>query len=250
MPMETTIADAASAAAVAAATAITSTLCYDDSRYLSVQAHLLRANDLECSLCYRLLYEPVTTPCGHVFCCSCLERSLDHQDKCPLCKYSLDDYLAERRQFVTVFIDKLIQTYFSVELVERKRQQLEEYKELYGDENQVPIFVCTLALPFIPCPLHIYEPRYRLMLRRAIQSNSKQFGMCMYSERTQHHYTDYGCMLEIRNYQFTRDGRAIVDTVGGRRFKVIKSSTKDGYNVAKVEWIKDTRVNDEQEKRG
>lgn len=88
------------------------------------------------------------------------------------------------------------------------------------------------------------------MLRRAIESGSNEFGMCMYSERTPFHFTEYGCMLEIRNYQFTRDGRAIVATIGGKRFKAVKSSTKDGYHVAQIEWIKDIRVEDPREKEG
>ena len=57
-------------------------------------------------------------------------------------------------------------------------------------------------------------------------------------------------MLEIRTHQFTRDGRAVVATIGGRRFKVLNSSTKDGYTVAQVEWVKDIRVENEQEKAG
>lgn len=38
---------------------------------------------------FRLFYEPVTTPCGHTFCLKCLERCLDHNAKCPLCKDAL-----------------------------------------------------------------------------------------------------------------------------------------------------------------
>lgn len=45
--------------------------------------------DLECVLCYRLLFEPVTTPCGHTFCRQCLNRSLDHTVSCPMCKGNL-----------------------------------------------------------------------------------------------------------------------------------------------------------------
>lgn len=71
--------------------------------------------------------------------------------------------------------------------------------------------------------------------------------MCMYSERTEHRYTEYGCLLKIQNFQFSRDGRAIVHSIGGRRFKVVKSSTKDGYNVAKVEWVKDERATSPQD---
>lgn len=47
----------------------------------------LRALDeFECVLCIKLLYDPVTTPCGHTFCRQCLIRSLDHNNKCPFCR--------------------------------------------------------------------------------------------------------------------------------------------------------------------
>ncbi|CAF0856355.1 unnamed protein product [Brachionus calyciflorus] len=219
-----------------------SVLNFDTSKYVVVNSHLVKPTELECSLCYRLLYKPVTTPCGHSFCCSCLDRSLDHQDKCPLCKHTLADYLAERRQYVTLFLEKLIINFYSNEYEDRKKQYYDDIRELIGDENEIPIFVCTLSMPNIPCPLHIFEPRYKLMLRRAIETGSKQFGMCMYSEKTPYHYTEYGCMLEIKNCQFIRDGRAVVSTIGGRRFKVLSSSTKDGYIVAKVEWVKDVAI--------
>lgn len=42
-------------------------------------------------LVYRLLFEPVTTPCGHTFCLKCLERCLDHAPHCPLCKDKLSE---------------------------------------------------------------------------------------------------------------------------------------------------------------
>ena len=47
------------------------------------------ADEFECSLCFRLLWQPVSTPCGHTFCRTCLNRSLDHTPFCPLCKASL-----------------------------------------------------------------------------------------------------------------------------------------------------------------
>ena len=42
----------------------------------------------------------------------------------------------------------------------------------------LPVFVCTMAYPSLPCPLHIFEPRYRLMVRRCMESGSRRFGMC------------------------------------------------------------------------
>ena len=45
--------------------------------------------------------------------------------------------------------------------------------------KNVPIFVCTMAYPTVPCPLHIFEPCYRLMIRRCIETGTRQFGMCL-----------------------------------------------------------------------
>lgn len=36
-----------------------------------------RSDDFDCTLCLKLLYDPVTTPCGHSFCRSCLFQSMD-----------------------------------------------------------------------------------------------------------------------------------------------------------------------------
>uniref|UniRef100_A0A3B4BCA1 RING-type domain-containing protein n=1 Tax=Periophthalmus magnuspinnatus TaxID=409849 RepID=A0A3B4BCA1_9GOBI len=39
---------------------------------------------------------PVTTPCGHTFCKNCMERSLDHNLRCPLCKQPLQEVTTRR----------------------------------------------------------------------------------------------------------------------------------------------------------
>ncbi len=45
-----------------------------------------RGDDVECALCMKLLFEPVTTPCGHTFCRACFARTTDHSNKCPCCR--------------------------------------------------------------------------------------------------------------------------------------------------------------------
>ncbi|XP_032269389.1 LON peptidase N-terminal domain and RING finger protein 1 isoform X2 [Phoca vitulina] len=111
--------------------------------------------------------------------------------------------------------------------------------------KNVPIFVCTMAYPTVPCPLHVFEPRYRLMIRRSIQTGTKQFGMCV--SDTQNSFADYGCMLQIRNVHFLPDGRSVVDTVGGKRFRVLKRGMKDGYCTADIEYLEDVKVENEEE---
>lgn len=44
-------------------------------------------------------------------------------------------------------------------------------------------------------------------------------------------------MLEIRDVEYTQDGRSIVNTVGSRRFKIVSKSARDGYNTAAVEFL-------------
>lgn len=50
-------------------------------------------------------------------------------------------------------------------------------------------------------------------------------------------YADSGTMLEIRDIEYTPDGRSIVNTVGSRRFKIVSKGVKDGYNTAAVEFL-------------
>ncbi|XP_074847715.1 LON peptidase N-terminal domain and RING finger protein 2 isoform X2 [Carettochelys insculpta] len=205
-----------------------------------IPATLVDASDFECSLCMRLFYEPVTTPCGHTFCLKCLERCLDHNPYCPLCKEKLSEFLASRTYKKTVLTEELIVRYLPEELSERKKVYEEEMKELSNLNKDVPIFVCTMAFPTIPCPLHVFEPRYRLMIRRCMETGTKQFGMCLADELKG--FADYGCMLEIRDVKFFPDGRSVVDTVGVRRFKVLNHGQRDGYNTANIEYLEDKKV--------
>ncbi|XP_072513648.1 LON peptidase N-terminal domain and RING finger protein 2 [Salminus brasiliensis] len=205
-----------------------------------VPSQLLDSSDMECSLCMRLFYEPVTTPCGHMFCLKCLERCLDHNPNCPLCKENLSEYLATRGYNKTFLMEEVLQRYLSEELAERRKVHEEEMKELSNLNLEVPIFVCTMAFPTIPCPLHVFEPRYRLMIRRAMETGTKQFGMCISDELKG--FADYGCMLEVRDVKFFPDGRSVVDTIGVSRFKVLSHGQRDGYNTAKIEYLEDKKV--------
>lgn len=49
-------------------------------------------------------------------------------------------------------------------------------------------------------------------------------------------------MLIIRSVHFLPDGRSVVDTIGGKRFRVLSRGMKDGYSIADIEHLEDTRV--------
>ncbi|XP_004400172.1 PREDICTED: LON peptidase N-terminal domain and RING finger protein 2 [Odobenus rosmarus divergens] len=196
--------------------------------------------DFECALCMRLLFEPVTTPCGHTFCLKCLERCLDHAPHCPLCKEKLSELLASRNFNITILAEELIFRYLSDELSDRKRIYDEEMTELSNLTRDVPIFVCAMAFPTVPCPLHVFEPRYRLMIRRCMETGTKRFGMCLSAEHAG--ISEYGCMLEIKDVRTFPDGSSVVDAIGISRFRVLSHRHRDGYNTADIEYLEDEKV--------
>ncbi|KAG9346779.1 hypothetical protein JZ751_007097 [Albula glossodonta] len=202
--------------------------------------NMLTVSDFECPLCIRLFYEPVTTPCGHTFCKNCIERSLDHNLRCPLCKQPLHEYLKNRKYNLTVLLQEVMTHLFPQQLEERKQVHEAEIAELSNLTKDIPIFVCTVACPGISCPLHIFEPRYRLMMRRCMETGTKKFGMCTYESGKG--FADYGCMLEILGLDLLPDGRSYVDTVGGSRFRVLKRGQRDGYHTADIEYLEDQKV--------
>ncbi|KAM5173035.1 LON peptidase N-terminal domain and RING finger protein 1-like [Mantella aurantiaca] len=210
----------------------------------SALKELLSLSDVECSLCIRTFLEPVTTPCGHTFCRECLLRCLDHQPYCPLCKQSLREYLRVGGYAATAILVDLMDTIFPSEVADRKQIHFSEIAELSNLVSNVPIFVCTVAFPGVPCPLHVFEPRYRLMMRRCLDTGTKSFGMCLYESGNS--FADYGCMLEILHLDYLPDGRSLVETVGRRRFRVLQRGQLDGYHKAEIEYLSDKKVEGEE----
>ncbi len=73
---------------------------------------------------------------------------------------------------------------------------------------------------------------------RAVDASIETLGLMSFCLR----FADFGTMLEIRDIQYFPDGRAVVDTVGERRFRVLQRGVCDGYHTAKVEFVTDDPV--------
>ncbi|XP_014471249.1 PREDICTED: LON peptidase N-terminal domain and RING finger protein 3 [Dinoponera quadriceps] len=209
------------------------------------------AGELDCILCCRLLWKPVTTPCGHTYCWMCLDRCLDYSSACPLCVTSLADYLASSQKTVTDFVERALKTVAPAEYTSRAvshQLELVQGLGLLGNE-EIAIFICTTAFPCVACPLFVYEPRYRLMVRRCVESGVRQFGIaaCLNKDATgTKRYAEYGTILDIRDRVLLKDGCSILSTVGGKRFRVLSGGEKDGYDTAQVEFLRDTVVQETQ----
>ncbi|GMH31541.1 hypothetical protein Nepgr_033385 [Nepenthes gracilis] len=191
-----------------------------------------RTDDFDCTLCLKLLYDPVTTPCGHSFCRSCLFQSMDRSNKCPLCRTVL--FITPRTCAISVTLNNIIQKTFPEEYAERNS----EHETLTNPGvDLLPLFVMDAVLPCQKFPLNIFEPRYRLMVRRIMEGNHRM-GMVIV-DCTTGDIADFACEVEITECEPLPDGRFYIEVEGRRRFRIVRSWDQDGYRVAEVEWIWD-----------
>lgn len=89
--------------------------------------------------------------------------------------------------------------------------------------------------------LNIFEPRYRLLVRRAMEGN-RRFGMAMIARDGQ--LVETACEVEIVECQPVPDGRYMLEIEGKRRCRLQRSWEQDGYRVAQPEYFGDDPVED------
>ncbi|XP_015366470.1 PREDICTED: LON peptidase N-terminal domain and RING finger protein 2 isoform X2 [Diuraphis noxia] len=205
---------------------------------LNVDQSLLDESDFNCVLCCGMLRNPVTTPCGHTYCSDCLEHNFDYSFHCPLCLTSLPPSLALSNKNISAFVNELIVYKYT----KNGPMQTVNWKpEAEHDSTYLPVFVCTNAFPSVSCPLHVFEPRYRLMIRRCIESGTRRFAMisnCCPPMK----FAEFGTVLEIKDRIMMGNGCSILSTIGTRRFKVLVRKEHDGYDMATVQYIQDEKV--------
>lgn len=108
---------------------------------------------------------------------------------------------------------------------------------------EIPLFPLNVVLfPSMQLPLHIFEPRYRRMVRRCLE-NSRTFGVALIvsGEEGQSDTVpaDVGCTAEIETVAEFPDGRLNLVTVGRRRFKVVALREEDDVWIGTCEWLED-----------
>ncbi|KAK5817942.1 uncharacterized protein LOC108450432 [Gossypium arboreum] len=193
---------------------------------------LERTDDFDCTLCLKLLYDPITTPCGHSFCRSCLFQTMDRSNKCPLCRTVL--FISPRTCAISVTLNNIIQRIFPQEYAERRSEQ--DSLINFGNDL-IPLFVMDVIIPCQKFPLHIFEPRYRLMVRRIMEGNHRM-GMVIRDPATDA-IADFACEVEITECEPLPDGRFVLEIESRRRFRILRSWDQDGYRMAEVEWVQD-----------
>ncbi|XP_072312822.1 E3 ubiquitin-protein ligase TRIM69-like [Eucyclogobius newberryi] len=97
---------------------------------------LVSEDQLLCPICLGVLVQPVSTPCGHNFCMSCLSSYWDSSavSVCPVCKES---YSQRPQLRVNTFISGLCQSFLNRPLSAAETQSREMRAELGGTEAKI-----------------------------------------------------------------------------------------------------------------
>ncbi|CAJ2507056.1 Uu.00g082420.m01.CDS01 [Anthostomella pinea] len=205
--------------------------------------------EMDCQVCYALFLDPLTTTCGHTFCRSCLHRILDHSDMCPICRrgLSMQSQLDPQSVPSNDRLCSMINGFWADKVALRSQAHRLEQQANHGGFD-IPLFVCTLSFPSMPLFLHVFEPRYRLMIRRAMEAD-RTFGMVMAKPQNvpgEANFMELGTLLRIVSIEFFPDGRSLLETVGVSRFRVTRDGWLDGYAVANIAKLDDISVAEEE----
>src|SRR5579885_423813 len=104
--------------------------------------------------------------------------------------------------------------------------------------ERIPLFPLNVVLlPGALMPLHIFEPRYRRMVRECLEAKS-EFGMLL---AIPNGIAGTGCSAEIlevvKRYE---DGRMDIITIGRVPFRIVELFTEDPLLEGKVDYLKTT----------
>ncbi|MFZ4567215.1 MAG: LON peptidase substrate-binding domain-containing protein [Prochlorococcaceae cyanobacterium] len=113
--------------------------------------------------------------------------------------------------------------------------------------RELPLFPLpdVVLFPQEVLPLHIFEHRYRIMLRTVLEGD-RRFGVVRWDPETKNMAT-IGCCAEILQHQTQEDDRSNIVTLGQQRFRVLNIIRHTPFMVGLVSWVEDEPVVDDLE---
>ena len=108
--------------------------------------------------------------------------------------------------------------------------------------RELPLFPLpeVVLFPNEVLPLHIFESRYRIMLKSVLESDSL-FGVVKWDPATKS-MANVGCCAHIIKHQTSEDGRSNIITIGQQRFQILEIIRTTPYYSAMVSWIDDNKI--------
>jgi len=105
--------------------------------------------------------------------------------------------------------------------------------------RELPLFPLpeVVLFPNEVLPLHIFEARYRMMLKSVLETDSL-FGVVKWDPNTKS-MANVGCCAHIIKHQTADDGRSNIITIGQQRFQVLEIVRSTPFYTGIVSWIDD-----------
>ena len=105
--------------------------------------------------------------------------------------------------------------------------------------RELPLFPLpdVVLFPQEVLPLHIFEPRYRMLLR-TVMAEDRRFGIVRWDPQEQE-MAKVGCCAEILHCQTQDDDHSNIVTMGQQRFRVLDIVREAPFRVGLVSWIQD-----------
>jgi Lon protease-like protein len=127
---------------------------------------------------------------------------------------------------------------------------MSEASDMVSGVSELPLFPLAVVLfPGVPLPLHIFEPRYRQMLKD-VQASHSLFGLSYFdpstSAREMPAVGSVGCVAKVTDTQGFPDGRSNILTVGLIRYRIEEYLDRGvPYLIARVSYFEDEAENDQ-----
>jgi len=185
-------------------------------------------SSLDCPICMQTYCDPLEMPCGHAFCRLCLAQSTHLAPSgrfCPMCRAPLDACDPETHP-ASAALEELVRKAVPREVYEARlhtaRGRLGELR-LQADK-MLPVFFnhpgCEVGARVA---LHFFEPRYKILIRRAWEG-SKLFVYCARPPRR----GEAGVVVRVDAAKFLADGLVKVQGQGVRQITLGDTWVEDG----------------------
>ncbi len=113
--------------------------------------------------------------------------------------------------------------------------------------RELPLFPLpdVVLFPQEVLPLHIFESRYRILLKTVLETDSR-FGVVRWDPSTKS-MADVGCCAQIIKHHTSEDGRSNIITLGQQRFRLLELTREAPFPTALVSWIDDEEIDDQDQ---